>query len=115
MTQLIGCTRPGCEELPSKRIIAPGDKAEVVVKVLNCGATTPYDYRVYIVRPGAQTAAVDQVLRATNVIDLDVAWENETLLRIGYRKARILNFQNFWQDIQIDGSAREIAVVERQN
>lgn len=112
--QLSACTRPGCEELPPRRIAAPDQKAEAVIALWNCGATTAYEYRVYVVRPGTVVRKDDQVLRATHVADLSVTWASSTLLHIGDGQARILDFRNFWQDMQADGSARQIDIVERQ-
>lgn len=99
----MGCGRWGKpiqgEEI--EREPAPGAAVVAITTKANYGATVPYVFRVYLQQTHSPDDA-DELLRADNVIGLQIEWEASGALLIRMRCGRIFAYRNF-SDIIEDG------------
>lgn len=91
-----GATGEGLE-----RVSSPDGRAEAVVIAQDAGATTSEITSVFLVAPASKVTDGDRrnsrpVFSADQLEDFRLEWSEIRLLRISYKNARIMHFQNFW-------------------
>lgn len=91
-----------CEDEELLRITSPNNKVDAVMIRTNCGATTAYSYRIYLVYRGERVPKgwlIEKsglVFVADHVEGESIQWIAPKLLEIRYSQARIFKFKNFW-------------------
>jgi hypothetical protein len=86
----------GKEEIA--RTTSPDGKVDAVMIRDNCGAPCSFGYSVFIV-PRGQGAATDlkqNVFTADDMVGERLVWKQQHLVAVGYDRARIYNFRNFF-------------------
>lgn len=91
------------------RVKSVNNDFESVVIKENCGATTSFSYKVFIVKRGESVEESNEVFLADHVEGLDVSWVSATSLLITYEQARIFFFKNF-----SFVSGKSISIVEKK-
>lgn len=113
---LIGCSESSvCEQSELLRVTSPDNRVDAILMRMNCGATTDYSYKVYIVPKTASTEKSNPVFVADKLDGELIEWSSPKHLLIEYRQARIFNFTNFWQSRDVDNfnyvvSIREVEI-----
>jgi hypothetical protein len=113
---LIGCSKISpCEQSELLRVTSPDNRVDAVLLRINCGATTDYSYKIYIVPKASSTKKTNPIFVADKLDGELVKWSSTKNLLINYRQARIFNFTNFWHVRDLDNfnyivSIREIEV-----
>jgi hypothetical protein len=100
---LSGCSAFSlCEDKELLRITSPNNKIDAVMIRRNCGATTAYSYRIYLVYRGERVPKgwINEksglIFVADHVEGESIQWIESNLLEIKYKRARIFEFKNFW-------------------
>jgi hypothetical protein len=106
-----GCDSKVCENNIIDRQTSPDGKVDALIVERSCGATVGFSYAVHIVSKGVSTLET-HIFLADHVEDLSISWLAEQHLIIGYKKARIFEYTNFWQSKNIDNFKYIIAVDE---
>jgi len=93
----------------TERIKSPDGVVDAVLVEGNGGATTSFNYAVFIVPSGTKFEEKSEwferqrsLFSADHQKDLQLAWSKPKVLEIRYEKARIFKFSNFWhtQEVQ---------------
>jgi hypothetical protein len=84
------------------RVKSPDARVEAVLVRTNAGATTPYGFKVFIVPAGGRWEPGHENFAADHVEKLATSWQQDRLLVVEYREARIYRFSNFWQSRELD-------------
>ena len=77
------------------RVDSPDRSLTAIVVHGETGATVSTPTKVQLAKAGEKSG--DVILVADNVEDLKIRWLSSNQLEVGYRKARIFQFTNFWQ------------------
>jgi hypothetical protein len=81
---------------------SPTEKVEAVVVSADGGATTSVVTSIYLTRAGKRVKAdSDLVFASDHDKELTLKWRDSTTLEIHYSEARILQFRNSWEGIEI--------------
>lgn len=112
---LVGCEKNDlCVGEEISRITSPDKEVDAVVMKGNCGATTSYSYRIYVVQAGRTPVEHDMIFLADKAEDVRVSWQAQRKLLISYQEARIFKFTNFWSSRDLDNFQYVVTVVEVQ-
>jgi hypothetical protein len=86
-----------------KRITSPDQKVDAVLLERNGGATSSITNHVFLVPKGKAVEGLQYaILTADNFLDLDISWQANQTLMVGYDKARIFKFYNSWNSDLVD-------------
>lgn len=103
-----------CEKKELSRHISPDKKVEAVVIRINCGgATTSFSYHISIVPLGKKPTRSDTVFSAEKLEGESIHWIKPKVLEIIYKKARIINFRNFWESKDVENFGYIVEVREK--
>lgn len=100
-----------CSSEEVTRTTSPDKIVDAVLIKNNCGATTSYSYRVFII-PAGNEPNNNSIFLADKVEDLKISWKSLKNLSITYSKARIFEFTNFWQSKKIDNFLYIVSISE---
>lgn len=103
-----------CSQKEISRKSSPDNIVDALVVQENCGATTSYSYKVYIV-PNGEKPSNNFVFLSDKTDKLEVSWLSSKSLSITYAKARIFEYRNFWQSRKIDNSNYIVSIYEGFN
>lgn len=92
------------------RVSSPDNRVDAVLTRGNCGATTSYSYRVYLVNVGKTPNENDMVFLSDNAESISVTWQTSKKLLIYYGEARIFKFRNFWSSTEIENSKYVVSI-----
>lgn len=92
MINLQGCSADTSEK---QRISSPDGSFQALIIEKRTGATVSTPTEVYVVLPG-KSAGKSAVFVADKVEGATVRWIAPRVLEIGYARARIFSFTNFW-------------------
>ncbi|MFT7337232.1 MAG: hypothetical protein ACI92B_000553 [Marinobacter maritimus] len=93
---------------------SPDDLVEAVLLKSDCGATTDYSYRVYIVPVGGEPTEKHLIFLADKVEKINVSWLDQRELKIAYDNARIFQFRNFSQPLEAEGVEYAISISDTE-
>lgn len=96
------------------RVSSPDNRVDAVVTKGNCGATTSYSYRVYVVQAGKTPIESDMIFLADRAESVSATWLAPKKLLLSYKEARIFKFTNFWNSKELDNFQYVVSVVEVQ-
>jgi len=83
-------------DIEKKRFTIEGNKnIEFVSIIKNCGATTGYNYRLYMLKKDKDLSFFNQPLIELNEENLQLMWKNNYELIIKTKSREIYNFTNF--------------------
>ncbi|WP_345552489.1 hypothetical protein [Microbulbifer aestuariivivens] len=108
---LNGCDSSKCGSEIVSRELSPDKRVEAVVSKVNCGATTDYSFKVYIVPTGSDSLG-NQVFLSDHTVGLRTSWIKKQRLSITYEKARIFEYTNFWQSKDLDNFEYLVSITE---
>jgi len=103
-----------CNQKEISRKSSPDSIVDALVIQENCGATTSYSYKVYIV-PNGENPFNNFVFLSDKTDKLEVSWLSSKSLSITYDKARIFEYRNFWQSRKVDNSNYIVSINEGLN
>ncbi|MDD5491995.1 MAG: hypothetical protein PHV60_04870 [bacterium] len=103
-----------CQDKEIQRTSSPDGRVEVVMIERNCGATTGYSYRIYIVPKRGDTKGFSPIFEADRLDGENLQWVSPKLLEIRYKKARIFAFKNYWESREVDNFDYKIQIHEVQ-
>jgi hypothetical protein len=93
-------------ELTEKtRIESKDGKVDAILAEHSTGATTSDGVAIFIVRHGKKVSKEDlqsAVFNCDHYSDVNIKWTSNKELLVSYRKARIFNYTNFWEDSDVD-------------
>ena len=84
-----------CSEEEVLRKASPDGRMDAVMIEQNCGATTGFVYRIFVISRGDKVSGKARLV-ADHTSNLDMIWKNPHLLVISYDKANIHRFKNHW-------------------
>ena len=98
---------------------SPNGLYDAVILEVNCGATTSYVYKVFIVRNGneVKNKSFDYpIFSADHSENLKISWKSSNELSITYDEARIFQFTNFiYTKDAINNNLTEFYISEIKN
>lgn len=113
---LAGCGKNDlCVGDEISRASSPDKRVDAIVTKGNCGATTSYSYRIFVVQAGKTPVESDMVFLADKAESVSVSWQVPKKLMISYKEARIFKFTNFWSSKELDNFQYMVSVVEVQS
>lgn len=99
---LSACDSNMCEEEVLARTANDNKKVELVYLRVNCGATTNFSHKVFLVPFGGNIEESKPIFVADKVRKLDIDWNNNQIITIEFENARIFQFTNFWHSSNVD-------------
>lgn len=95
----ISCSGP--EGTVLGKATSPNRLVDAFLVARKAGATVPTPIELYLVPHGQDWKRETAVLRGDKFEGLTMAWSQQRLLEIRYRKGRIFKFTNFWNSAEI--------------
>ncbi len=93
---LSGCDVPSlCDSEEISRVKSEKEGFYSVVVKENCGATTDYAFKIYVLDSDRPVTDKEKVFVADKVRNLNVQWVGDNKLLIKYESARIFSYKNF--------------------
>ena len=93
------------------RVTSPDGIVDVVVVLVNPGATSGYSQRIYIVPKGEPRKDEHEVFVADCTKDLKTVWRDVRELELRFDEARIFQFKNFWRTKSIQDFRYVVEIV----
>jgi len=84
---------------------------DALIMKINCGATTDYSYKVYIVPKGTKPNE-NHVYLSDKTNSLEISWVAPKSLLITYDNARIFEYTNFWQSKNVENFKYIVSITE---
>ena len=110
----VSCSVDGsCSSEEVNRTSSPDKLVDAVVIKNNCGATTSFSYRIFVVPVGEDTKK-NSIFLADKVEGLNIQWTSSKKLLITYADARIFEYTNFWQSKKIQNFDYIVSISENK-
>lgn len=84
-----------CDSEVLLNVASPTGEYDLILVKENCGATTAYVHKVFLVNSGMVFRPEDKVFVADEVQGIDVSWISKFEAVIIYESARIFSYRNF--------------------
>jgi hypothetical protein len=113
---VFGCSNDElCAAQEVDRVTSPDRIVDAIVSEVNCGATTSFVYKVFLVLAGGVPSKDDLVFLADKSDSVGVAWVAPQRLVISYETARIFQFKNSWRPGGLSHRGYLVSIGEHQN